>query len=37
MEHFLDAELQQRLAEELADKPLDPHGSPIPPGIEETK
>jgi ABC-type Mn2+/Zn2+ transport system permease subunit len=34
MEHFLDAELQQRLAEELADQPLDPHGSPIPPRVE---
>lgn len=35
MEHFLDAELQQRLAEELAHKALDPHGSPIPPRAED--
>jgi hypothetical protein len=31
MEHFLDAELQQQLASELAGQALDPHGSPIPP------
>ncbi|WP_254507614.1 metal ABC transporter permease [Anatilimnocola floriformis] len=31
MEHFLSAELQKRLAEELAGQPLDPHGRPIPP------
>jgi manganese/zinc/iron transport system permease protein len=35
MEHFLDAELQQQLADELAGKALDPHGSPIPPRAEE--
>lgn len=35
MEHFLDAELQQQLADELAHKQLDPHGSPIPPRVEE--
>lgn len=35
MEHFLDAELQQRLSEELAGKALDPHGSPIPPRADE--
>lgn len=33
MEHFLDASLQQQLAEELADRNLDPHGAPIPPGL----
>lgn len=31
MEHFLDDELQQQLARELAGKSLDPHGAPIPP------
>lgn len=31
MEHFLDAELQEQLASELAGQALDPHGSPIPP------
>ncbi|WP_425618656.1 metal ABC transporter permease [Anatilimnocola sp. NA78] len=31
MEHFLDASLQQQLAEELANRNLDPHGTPIPP------
>lgn len=35
MEHFLDADLQQQLAEELADRDLDPHGSPIPPQPKE--
>ena len=35
MEHFLDAEMQKLLAEELAGKPLDPHGSPIPPEVDE--
>lgn len=35
MEHFLNAELQQQLADELAHKQLDPHGSPIPPRVEE--
>ncbi len=35
MEHFLDAELQQQLADELAHKQLDPHGSPIPPQAED--
>jgi Mn-dependent DtxR family transcriptional regulator len=31
MEHFLGADLQQQLSEELAGRSLDPHGSPIPP------
>jgi manganese/zinc/iron transport system permease protein len=35
MEHSLDAELQEQLADELAHKQLDPHGSPIPPRVEE--
>lgn len=35
MEHFLDAELQAQLAEELAGQALDPHGTPIPPQVEK--
>jgi hypothetical protein len=31
MEHFLDPQLQQELAEELADRAVDPHGKAIPP------
>ena len=31
MEHFLDADLQEQLASELAGQTLDPHGRPIPP------
>lgn len=34
MEHFLDAELQEQLANELAGQALDPHGRPIPPRDE---
>jgi manganese/zinc/iron transport system permease protein len=36
MEHFIDADLQGRIANELAGQSLDPHGSPIPPADEET-
>jgi manganese/zinc/iron transport system permease protein len=31
MEHFLDPQLQEELAAELADRSLDPHGKAIPP------
>jgi Mn-dependent DtxR family transcriptional regulator len=30
MEHFLDANLQQKLATELAGRETDPHGKAIP-------
>jgi Mn-dependent DtxR family transcriptional regulator len=31
MEHFLDPQLQEELAAELADRTVDPHGKAIPP------
>jgi len=34
MEHFLDPQLQEELAAELADRAVDPHGKAIPPREE---
>jgi hypothetical protein len=34
MEHFLDPQLQQELAAELADRAVDPHGKAIPPASD---
>jgi ABC-type Mn2+/Zn2+ transport system permease subunit len=35
MEHFLDPQLQEELATELADRAVDPHGKSIPPAARE--
>jgi ABC-type Mn2+/Zn2+ transport system permease subunit len=35
MEHFLDPQLQEELATELADRAVDPHGKSIPPAASE--
>jgi Mn-dependent DtxR family transcriptional regulator len=31
MEHYLDPQLQEELAAEMADRAVDPHGKTIPP------
>ena len=35
MEHFLDPQLQEELAAELADRAVDPHGKKIPPAAKD--
>jgi ABC-type Mn2+/Zn2+ transport system permease subunit len=35
MEHFLDPQLQEELATELADRAVDPHGKSIPPAASK--
>jgi manganese/zinc/iron transport system permease protein len=36
MEHFLDQQLQEELAAELADRAVDPHGKTIPPAASDS-